>query len=108
IFSYHINIYIEDTIIKMCATNKYIIRENGSREFNVLLTMMSQNRAVLDYILISQGGTCDVIGAKCCTFSPDHNATIQEMNDHLSSIAKTSYKPIPTGLFDWMRDKIGL
>ena len=62
--------------------------------------MTLQNHAALDYLLASQGGTCAVIGAECCIFIPDHNATIQEITNHLNNIAKTLHNPVTTGLFD--------
>uniref|UniRef100_A0A8C9YTN4 ERVV2 protein n=1 Tax=Sander lucioperca TaxID=283035 RepID=A0A8C9YTN4_SANLU len=42
-----------------------------------------QNRAALDFLLAARGGTCAVIGAECCTFVPDNNATIGDIINHL-------------------------
>ena len=78
-----------------------------SQEMTAVRMMTLQNCAKLDYLLTSQGGTCAVIGAECCTFIPDHNATIQEITNHLNNIAKTLHNPVTTGLFDWFKQKLG-
>ncbi len=78
-----------------------------SEEMTAVRMMALQNRAALDYLLASQGGTCAVIGTECCTFIPDHNATIQEITTHLNNVAKTLHNPVTTGLFDWFKEKIG-
>ncbi len=70
-------------------------------------TAYLQNCTALDYSLGSQGGTCAVIGTKCCMFIPDHNATIQEITNHFNNIAKTLHNPVITGLFDWFKEKLG-
>ena len=78
-----------------------------SQEMTAVRMMTLQNRAALDYLLASQGGTCAVIGAECCTFIPDHNATLQEITNHLHNIAKTFLNPVTPGLFDWIKEKLG-
>ena len=78
-----------------------------SQEMTAVRMMTLQNRAALDYLLASQGGTCAVIGTECCTFIPDHNATIQEITNHLNNIAKTLHNPVTTGLFNWFKEKLG-
>merc|ERR1712002_523870 len=78
-----------------------------SQEMTAIRMMTLQNRAALDYLLASQGGTCAVIGTECCVFVPDHNATIQEITNHLKNIAKTLHNPVTTGLFDWFKEKLG-
>uniref|UniRef100_A0A671WCX0 Uncharacterized protein n=1 Tax=Sparus aurata TaxID=8175 RepID=A0A671WCX0_SPAAU len=53
-----------------------------SQEMTTGRMMTLQIRAAL----ASQGGTCAVIGTGCCMFIPDHNATLQEITNHLKKI----------------------
>ena len=76
-----------------------------SQEMTAIRMMTLQNRAALDYLLASQGGTCAVIGTECCTFIPDRNSTIQEITNHMQSIAKTLHIPNTIGLFDWFKHR---
>ncbi|XP_061565939.1 endogenous retrovirus group 3 member 1 Env polyprotein-like [Cololabis saira] len=78
-----------------------------SQEMTAVRMMALQNRAALDYLLASQGGTCAVIKTECCTFIPNHNATIQEITDHLKNIANTLHTPVTTSLFGWFREQLG-
>ena len=61
-----------------------------------------QNHAALNCLLASQGKLVLLLVNECCTFVPDHNATIQEITNHLKGIAKTLHKPVISGLFEWL------
>uniref|UniRef100_A0A3B4WXW0 ribonuclease H n=1 Tax=Seriola lalandi dorsalis TaxID=1841481 RepID=A0A3B4WXW0_SERLL len=78
-----------------------------TKEMTAIRMMTLQNRAALDYLLASQGGTCAIIGTECCTFIPNNNATIQEITNHMHDIAKLLHEPASTSLFDWFKLKLG-
>ena len=70
--------------------------------------MTLQNRAALDYLLASQGGTCALIGSECCTYIPDYNnITIPHIIDHLHDISKPLHAPKVYSLYDWLTEKLG-
>lgn len=73
-----------------------------SSELASVRLLALQNRAALDFLLSAQGGTCAVIGAECCTFVPEYNATIGNIIDHLHESARSVHQD-SSSLFDWMK-----
>lgn len=43
-----------------------------------------QNRMALDLILAEKGGTCALIGKKCCTYIPDESSNITDLSRHIT------------------------
>ena len=48
-------------------------------EMVTIRTVALQNRITLDVLLAAQGGTCAVIGSKCCTYIPDNSEEIDDL-----------------------------
>ncbi|XP_038674655.1 endogenous retrovirus group PABLB member 1 Env polyprotein-like [Scyliorhinus canicula] len=55
------------TVLEKVANNTTEALLEMSNEMVAIRTVALQNRAALDYLLASEGGTCAVIVSKCCT-----------------------------------------
>ncbi|XP_039667338.1 endogenous retrovirus group 3 member 1 Env polyprotein-like [Perca fluviatilis] len=101
-----------DQIADLSQAIEVIANETGkalmllSSELASVRLVALQNRAALDFLLAARGGTCAVIGAECCTFVPDNNATIGDIVNHLHNTANSVHQD-SSSLFDWLKTAFG-
>ncbi|XP_031675541.1 uncharacterized protein LOC116370076 isoform X2 [Oncorhynchus kisutch] len=68
------------------ASRNSLEQLNG--ELKEMLKLSLQNREALDYLLAGQGGTCAIIGDKCCIFVlPDHSSNVTDLAEYIATAA---------------------
>ncbi|XP_059826944.1 endogenous retrovirus group PABLB member 1 Env polyprotein-like [Hypanus sabinus] len=58
-------------------------------ELTAVRMVALQNRMALDYLLAADGGTCAMVGKKCCTFIPGESSNITHIRDLVAKIQKS-------------------
>ena len=48
--------------------------------------MVLQNRLALDILVATQGGTCAIIHAQCCTYLPDMSTNVTHFTKHVNKM----------------------
>uniref|UniRef100_A0A8C5FH13 Uncharacterized protein n=1 Tax=Gadus morhua TaxID=8049 RepID=A0A8C5FH13_GADMO len=80
-------------IIRITLDGRTNLTTNSITLINTQLSstrlMVLQNRAALDYLLAAVGGTCKVVGPKCCTDITDVSANLTQMPLQISVLSQS-------------------
>uniref|UniRef100_UPI00398ED227 endogenous retrovirus group PABLB member 1 Env polyprotein-like n=1 Tax=Pristiophorus japonicus TaxID=55135 RepID=UPI00398ED227 len=94
-----------ETILEQIANNTAEALEGITAEIVAIRTVALQNRMALNYLLAEKGGTCALIGSKCCTYIPDSSENITNLADHIRrEVKKLSTPAEGSSWFDWLSD----
>lgn len=78
-----------------------------NNEMVAMRTVVLQNRMALDFVLAAEGGTCALIGSKCCTYIPDTSEDITNLVSHIRKEVKKLEQPELFSLGKWATSWIG-
>ena len=60
-----------------------------------------QNRLALDILVATQGGTCAIIHAQCCTYLPDMSTNVTHFTKHVNKMIQAMDSPEPSVTSLW-------